>query len=84
MLSEIAIRFTFELYINIYICGHFGRNWNKCLQPTDSNILTAKRNATVELRHVRHVVYKHGVHEVTMTRTLSKALGLFEFTRHVG
>ena len=49
-------------------------------QPNLSNILTDKRNATIEFCHVRHVVHKHGLHEVTMTRTLIKALGLFELS----
>ena len=43
-----------------------------------SVILTGKRNATVEFV-VRHVVRKHELHELTMTRTLSKASVLFEF-----
>ena len=38
-----------------------------------------KRNATIELCQVRHVGHKHELHELTMTRTLSKASGLFEF-----
>ena len=42
-------------------------------------ILTGKRNATIEICHVRYVVHKHELHELTMTRTLSKASGSFEF-----
>ena len=42
-------------------------------------ILTGKRNATIELCQVRHVIHKHELHELNMTRTLSKASGLFEF-----
>ena len=41
-----------------------------------SYILTCKKNAIIELCQVRHVVHKH---ELTMTRTLSKTSGLFEF-----
>ena len=45
--------------------------------------LTSKRNATIEFCQVRHVVHKHKLHKhnhkLTMTRTLSKASGLFEF-----
>ena len=40
-----------------------------------SDILTDKRNATIEFCQVPHVVHKH---ELTMTRTLSQASGLFE------
>ena len=42
-------------------------------------ILTGKRNATIENCYVRYVVHKHELHELAMTRTLSKASGLFEF-----
>ena len=42
-------------------------------------ILTGKRNATIEFRQVRHVVHKHELRELTMTRTLSKASRLYEF-----
>ena len=38
-----------------------------------------KRNATIEFCQVRHVVHKHELQELTMTRTLSKPSGLFEF-----
>ena len=41
--------------------------------------MTGKRNATIEFCQVGHVVHKHELHELTMTRTLSKASGLFEF-----
>ena len=42
----------------------------------DGCILTRKRNASIECRQVRHVVHKHELHELT----LSKASGLrFEF-----
>ena len=41
-------------------------------------ILMSKRNATIEFFWVRHEVHKHELHELTMTRTLSKAFGLFE------
>ena len=41
--------------------------------------MTGKRNATIEFCQVIHVVHKHELHELTMTRNLSKALsGLFE------
>ena len=40
-------------------------------------ILTGKRNATLEFCLVKHVVYKHKLHELTITRTLSKASGFF-------
>ena len=43
------------------------------------NILTEKRNATIEFCQVRHAVHKHELHEFIMTRTLSKARWLFEF-----
>ena len=39
----------------------------------------SKGNATIELCQVRHVVHKRELHELIMTRTLSKASGLFEF-----
>ena len=39
------------------------------------SILTGKRNATIELCHVRHMVHIHELHKVTMTRALSKASG---------
>ena len=42
-------------------------------------ILTGKRNAAIEFSQVRHVVHKHELHEITMTRSLSKASGLFDF-----
>ena len=42
-------------------------------------ILTGRRNATLEFCPVTHVVYKHKLHELTITRTLSKASGFFEF-----
>ena len=42
-------------------------------------ILTGKRNATIKFCRVRRVVHEHELHELTMTRTLSKASGLFEF-----
>ena len=38
-------------------------------------ILTGKRNATVELHQFIHGVHKHELHELTMTRTLSKVCG---------
>ena len=38
--------------------------------------MMGKRNATIDFFQVRHVVHKH---ELTMTRTLSKALWLFEY-----
>ena len=41
--------------------------------------LTGKRNVTIEFCQVRHVVHKHELRKLTMTRTLSKASGLFEF-----
>ena len=44
-------------------------------------IQTGKRNATIEFCQVINAVHKH---ELTMTRTLIKALGLFAFIRHVG
>ena len=52
-------------------------------------ILTGKRNDTIQFGQARHVVHKHELHELTMTRTLSKASGLFYFfrllfIRHVG
>ena len=40
------------------------------------HILMGKRNVTIEFCQVKHVVHKH---ELTMTRTLSKASRLFEF-----
>ena len=43
------------------------------------SILTDKRNATIEFCQDRHVVHKHELHELTMTRTLSKASEIFEF-----
>ena len=45
----------------------------------ETNILTGKRKATKQFCQVRHVVYKHKLHKLTMTRNLSKASGLFEF-----
>ena len=39
-------------------------------------IQTDKKNATIDFCQVRHVVHKH---ELTLTRTLSKVSGLFEF-----
>ena len=42
-------------------------------------ILTGKRNTTIELCQVRHVVHKHELQKLTMTRILSKASGLYEF-----
>ena len=38
-----------------------------------------KGNATIEFCQVRDVVHKQELHELTVTRTLSKASGLFEF-----
>ena len=48
-------------------------------KPADLNLhcfQNIKRNATIEFCQVKHVVHKH---ELTMTRILSKASGLFEF-----
>ena len=38
----------------------------------------SRKNDTIEFCQVRHVVHKHELHGFTMTRTLSKASGLFE------
>ena len=40
-------------------------------------ILTGKRNATLGFCQVRHVVHKHELHELTMTRTLNPVCMLF-------
>ena len=45
----------------------------------NKTILTDKRNATIKLRQDRHVINKHELHDLYMTRTLSKVSGLFEF-----
>ena len=37
------------------------------------------KNSTIEFCQFIYVVHKHDLHEITMTRTLSKASGLFEF-----
>ena len=43
-----------------------------CEKKSFVSILTGKRNPTIEFCQVINVVHKH---ELTMTRTLSKALG---------
>ena len=35
------------------------------------HILTGKRNAEIEFCRVRHVVHKHELHELTITRTVA-------------
>ena len=55
-----------------------GHRWEK-LWSGKYNKLTGKINATIQFCQVRHVVHKHELHELTVTRTLSEALGLFEF-----
>ena len=58
------------------------------IQRVSRHIRRGKRDGTIEFCQVRHVEHKNEVHEHTMTRTWSKALGLFEgiivlFIRHV-
>ena len=48
-----------------------------------TNILTVKRNATIEICQVIHVVHNQELHELTMTRILCKASELFEFINFV-
>ena len=38
-----------------------------------------QKNATIEFCQVRHVVHKHELPKLTITRALSKESGLFEF-----
>ena len=46
--------------------------------PPGGPLYSRAKNATKEICQVKHVVHKHELHERTMTRTLSKAPGLFE------
>ena len=47
------------------------------------NIQKGKRNATIEFCQVRHVDHKHERHELTMPRTLSKALFFLKLSMFV-
>ena len=78
MLLEIAIRFTFEIYINIYICGHLREIGhllsNKAqIQPTASATLLGQFPNQPNHSNI-----------LTDKRNATKELGLFEFIRHDG